>query len=98
MGVKIFLGLILGGLIWIGKFLLILLGISFILVFVAMVIYVLKHDNLPPRPLTDQEAEEQAKAIHEDKVKREEKENARKVRRELQCGQISQGSDGKEKP
>jgi predicted Holliday junction resolvase-like endonuclease len=97
MGSKILLGFILGALVWIGKFVLILLGIGFILVFVAMVIYVLKHD-IPPRPLTEEEARAQAKAIEEANRKREEKENARKIRRELQCRQVPQRTDGREEP
>jgi hypothetical protein len=95
MGSKILLGFILGALVWIGKFVLILLGIGFILVFVAMVIYVLWHD-IPPMPLTEEEARAQAKAIEEANRKREEKENARKIRREFQRGQVPQSTDGKE--
>ena len=85
--------LLLAALAWIGKFILILLGITVALGFVLMIVIVLKYD---PGAVTipEDEAEEQAKAIAEAKRRREERENAQKVRRELQRRKVSQGSHG----
>lgn len=70
-----------------------MVALSFFMMFVMMVLYVLRNDaDLPMPPFTEEEEKAQIKAI-EDAIRKREERNARKVRRKLQPGADPENSN-----